>query len=154
MKKFFDKPWIRFFTPVMLIALCVGIVLLINYDLPVDAESVEAVTVYRGAAETMEKKYITDEEDIALIIKKLDSMLNLGGYKIKGMPIGGYATHFIFQMKDGSQFVCTFGEDLYYTDGTTKMRTFCGFLQKLWTDLDYSSEPGYPDWDGYIVPQY
>jgi hypothetical protein len=154
MKKFFDIPWVRFFAPVILIALCVGLPLLVNYDLPVEAEAVEAVTIYRGEAETMEKKYITNADDIALIVKKLDSMRNLGWYKVKELPVGGNATHFVFQMKDGSQFACTFGEDLYYTDGTTKMRTFCGFLQKLWADLDYSSEPGYPDWDGYIVPQY
>lgn len=154
MKLHTKKYWIGITVAVCVIAAVVLLIILTDYDLPVNAANVEAVTVYRGEAETMAKKYITDEEDIALIIKKLDSMWNLGGYKIKEMPAGGNATHFVFQMKDGSQFACTFGEDLYYTDGTTRMRTFCGFLQKLWENLDLPSEPGSPDGDGYAVPQY
>lgn len=146
--------WIWIAVVICVIALGVLLFCLTDYDLPIAAENVGAITVYRGEAETMAKKYVTNEEDIALIVKKLDSMTNLGGYRIKELPVGGNATHFVFQMKDGSQFACTFGEDLYYTDGTTKMRTFCGFLQKLWTDLDYPSEPAYPDWDGFTVPQY
>ncbi len=146
--------WIWIAVVICVIALGVLLFCLTDYDLPIAAENVGAITVYRGEAETMAKKYVTNEEDIALIVKKLDSMTNLGGYRIKEMPVGGNATHFVFQMKDGSQFACTFGEDLYYTDGTTKMRTFCGFLQKIWTDLDYPSEPAYPDNDGFTVPQY
>lgn len=154
MKNISTRHWV---TAAVLFAVIVIVVVLLcvtDYRLPIAAEDVEAVTIYRGEAETMEKKHVTDEADIVLIVKKLNSITNLGGYRIKEMPVGGKSTHFVFQMKDGSQFACTIGEDLYYTDGTTKMRTFCGFLQKLWENLDLPSEPGSPDGDGYVVPQY
>lgn len=153
MKKYFKKYW----GAIVLFAVAAIAVLLFcltDYDLPITAGDVAAVSVYRGGAGTMEKKYITDADGIALIVKKLDSMRNLGGYNIKERPDGGNVTYFVFQIKDGGQFACTFGQDLYYTDGTTRMRTFCGFLSKLWQQLDVPAEPGYPDQDGYTVPKY
>ena len=127
---------------------------LTSYDTPVDPEQVEAVTIYRGGAETMAKKHVTQGDDIAMIIKKLDSTANLGGYKMPTEPAAGNRhTYVIFHLKDGSYFACTVRDDQYYSDGTVKMRTWAAPWQTLWDALDYPAEhPGYPEQDGYIVP--
>ena len=155
MKKMTKKSWIWLGIAVGVIAAAVVLVFCINsYDLPVDPAQVEAVTVYRGGAEDMAKKHVTEGEDIALIVKKLDATPNLGGYKMPTEPAAGNRhTYVIFHLKDGSYVACTVRDDQYYSDGTVTMRTWASPWQKLWDALDYPAEqPGYPDRDGYTVP--
>lgn len=155
MKKLTKKSWIWLGIAVFVIAAAVVLIFCINsYDLPVDAAQVEAITIYRGGAEDMAKKYVTEGEDIALIVKKLSSTPNLGGYKMPTEPAAGNRnTYIIFHLKDGSYVACTVRDDLYYSDGTVKIRVWASPWQKLWDALDYPAEqPGYPDTDGYTVP--
>ena len=155
LQKMTKKSWI--WLGIALCAIVVAGVLIVcinSYGLPVDPEQVEAVTIYRGSAETMEKKYVTQDDDIAMIIKKLDSTANLGGYKMPTEPAAGNRhTYVIFHLKDGSYFACTVRDDQYYSDGTVKMRTWAAPWQTLWDVLDDPAEhPGYPEQDGYTVP--
>lgn len=149
------KSWTWLGIAMGVIAAVVILIFCINsYDLPVDAGQVDAVTIYRGGAEDMAKKYVTEEDDIALIVKKLDTTPNLGGCKMPAdTGAGNRHTYVIFHLKDGSYFACTVRDDQYYSDGTVKMRTWASPWQQLWDALDYPAEqPGYPDRDGYTVP--
>lgn len=153
MLKFNNKKWLLVAAVCITVCFVCWVIGTNSYLLPFENEMIDSITIYRSYVEDSWKKHITDQEDINLIVKRMNSMQNLGCYHSVSSPAGGVYTYMIFHLKDGTYFACSFGLDQYFTDGDTRMKVYGTFLEKLWNDLEYPSEQGWVEQDNVIVPK-
>ena len=106
-----------------------------SYELPFAEANVESISFYYSNEGL--KKVITTESDIASVCAALNTLSLRGPYH--RVPDGGLGFTLVFYLEDGSDWKCTYGQDVSgrgeYTDGDIKRKVENLDLVKLWHQL-------------------
>ena len=111
-----------------------------GYRLPFSAQEVSNAEIYYF--NSLQKKTLTDPEDIALLTGALGGLVSEGGYQ--RIPTGGQSFDVFVTLDSGETWQCTYcqtaGDSGYYTDGTVWLAVSGLDLKAVWAELASPAE--------------
>ena len=128
----------------VLLAVVCGVLLLWQggrgYRLPFSAQEVSNAEIYYFNA--LQKKTLTDPEDVARLTGALGGLTSEGGYQ--RIPTGGQSFDVFITLDSGETWQCAYyqtaGDSGYYTDGTVWLAVSGLDLKAVWAELASPAE--------------
>ena len=106
-----------------------------GYRLPFSAQEVSNAEICYFNA--LQKKTLTDPEDVARLTGALGGLVSEGGYQ--RIPTGGQSFDVFVTLDSGETWQCTYcqtaGDSGYYTDGTVWLAVSGLDLKAVWAEL-------------------
>lgn len=106
-----------------------------GYRLPFSAQEVSNAEIYYF--NSLQKKTLTDPEDIARLTGALSGLASEGGYQ--RIPTGGQSFDVFVTLDSGEIWRCAYcqtaGDSGYYTDGTVWLAVSGLDLKAVWAEL-------------------